>query len=117
MQKQVQTSLLNIAYEEQGDIKDPVIILVHGFPDDAGTWDEVAEALAQKRYRTLAPYLRGYGKTRFLSDDTMRSGQYTAFVTDIIEFANALNIEKFILTGHDWGATISYYTAALYPER
>ncbi len=117
MQKHLETSLLNIAYEEDGDENAPVIILLHGFPYDAKSWHVVSKALVEKGYRTLAPYHRGYGKTSFLSDNTMRSGQYTALVSDIIEFSDALQLKDFIIIGHDWGATTGYELAALYPQK
>src|ERR1700733_4751426 len=94
MLKEIKTPLLNIAYEEEGDAGLPAVILLHGFPDDAKTWKQVSDALVQKGYRTLAPYDRGYGNTSFLSSDTMRSGQYTAFVSDIVEFIDVLQVKN-----------------------
>ena len=70
----VRTPVLEIAYEEKGSPDGPPVILLHGFPDDARSWDTVSEDLASAGYRTLAPYLRGFGPTRFLSDDVPRSG-------------------------------------------
>lgn len=116
MLKQIQTSLLEIAYEERGEENAVSIIFAHGFPDDVRTWDKVVEPLVAEGFRTLAPYTRGYGKTSFL-DDAMRSGEYVALAQDIIEFADALGLDKFIFVGHDWGAAAGYLTAILYPER
>jgi pimeloyl-ACP methyl ester carboxylesterase len=65
MTKNIRTSLLEIAYEERGEKQSPSVILLHGFPDDARTWDKIADALASAGVHTLAPYLRGYGATRF----------------------------------------------------
>jgi pimeloyl-ACP methyl ester carboxylesterase len=63
----------------------------------------VSGVLAGARYRTLAPYLRGFGGTCFLDEDGPRSGQLTALGQDVIEFADALNLDCFTLVGHDWG--------------
>jgi pimeloyl-ACP methyl ester carboxylesterase len=117
MTKKIKTSLLGIAYEERGEKQSPSVILLHGFPDDARTWDKIADALARAGFHTLAPYLRGYGATRFLDKETLRSGQVTALAQDLIEFADALGIDRFILVGHDWGAQTGYAVASLYPER
>jgi pimeloyl-ACP methyl ester carboxylesterase len=115
--KRSTTPLLEGAYEERGNAHDAPIILVHGFPDDARSWDAVAGPLAEEGYRTLAPYVRGYGETHFRDRQTPRSGQYTALARDIIDFADALGLRRFTLVGHDWGASAAYILAALYPER
>ncbi len=54
------------------------VILLHGFPYDVRAYDEVAPALAADGSRVLVPYLRGYGPTRFLLPDTLRSGEQAA---------------------------------------
>lgn len=115
--KRIKTSLLEVAYEERGEEQAPAVILLHGFPDDARTWDKVTDALVAAGFRTLAPYVRGYGETRFLDAGTPRSGQYIALTQDLIEFADALGIARFILVGHDWGARAAYLAAMLYPQR
>lgn len=115
--KAVQTPVLNIAYETQGPPDGEPVILLHGFPDDAHAWDGVARALAAKGYCAYAPYLRGYGPTRFLQDETPRSGQNGAIAQDAIEFADALGLQRFILVGHDWGANAAQAVAVLHPQR
>lgn len=87
--KLVRTPLLETAYEERGDADATPIILTHGFPDDVRTWDAVASALTDAGFRTLAPYQRGYGATRFLKSKTPRTGQVTALGQDVIDFADA----------------------------
>jgi pimeloyl-ACP methyl ester carboxylesterase len=115
--KYVQTPRLKIAYEEQGNEKALAIILVHGFPDDVRTWDGVIGELVDSGYKTIAPYLRGFGPTQFLEKETPRSGQLTALGQDVIDFADALEIKEFILVGHDWGARAGYIVSAIQPER
>lgn len=51
----------------------------------------------------IAPYLRGFGPTRFLDEATLRSGQLAALTTDVLELTEALDLERFTLVGHDWG--------------
>ena len=61
--------------------------------------------------------MRGFGSTRFLSDNTFRSGQQTAFATDIIALMDALKIDKATIGGFDWGARTAVVMAVLWPER
>src|SRR5438270_474968 len=94
--KSVQTSVLEITYEERGKADGFPIILLHGFPDDVRAWDAVASELTQLGIRIIVPFLRGYGPTRFLSNEIPRSGQQAALGNDVIEFANALGLKKVI---------------------
>jgi pimeloyl-ACP methyl ester carboxylesterase len=110
----IKTSQLEIGYEIRGEGQ-PVILL-HGFPDDIRAWDAVAEGVA-KFAKVYTPYLRGFGETKFLDTKTVRSGQTGALALDILEFANALGIERFGLVGHDWGANAAQAIAAIHPVR
>ena len=65
----------------------------------------------------IVPYLRGYGTTRFLSNDTFRNGQPAALALDAIALMDALKIDKAIVAGFDWGARSADIMAALWPER
>jgi pimeloyl-ACP methyl ester carboxylesterase len=65
----------------------------------------------------IVPYLRGYGATRFLSNDTFRNGQPSAIAVDTIAFMDALKIDKAVLGGFDWGARTVNIASALWPER
>ncbi len=115
--KHIRTRSLDIAYEEAGLADGKPVILMHGFPDDPRTWDGVVTALAAAGYRTFAPYLRGYGPTRFLSADTMRSGQQAALGQDLRDFMDALKLERAVLAGYDWGGRACCIVSALWPER
>ena len=116
-QKTLQTPLLEISYLEDGPADGKPIILLHGWPYDAHTWDAVTGPLAAQGWHTYAPYLRGFGPTRFLDDGTRRSGQITAIAQDAKDFADALKLEEFTLVGHDWGGRAGYLFAANWPER
>jgi pimeloyl-ACP methyl ester carboxylesterase len=111
------TSVLDIAYEESGPADGVPVFLMHGFPDDVRTWDDVAAPLATKGYRVIVPYLRGYGPTRFLSAHTMRSGQQGAIGSDLKALMDALGVERAFLAGYDWGGRAACIVAALWPER
>ncbi|MGP6159831.1 MAG: alpha/beta fold hydrolase [Vulcanimicrobiaceae bacterium] len=111
------TTHLQIAYEERRASAGDVVVLLHGFPDDAHTWDRVVDAAELASVRTVAPYLRGYGATRFRDPSATRSGQSAAFARDTVELLEALGIERCVLVGHDWGARAAYNVAVLAPER
>ena len=112
----VQTKILNLAYEEQGRAADFPVILLHGWPDDVRTWDRVVARLSQSGFRTITPYLRGFGPTRFLQESTMRSGQLSALGSDIVEMAQVLGLDRFAIVGHDWGGRAAYIAASEYGE-
>jgi len=90
---------------------------MHGFPDDVRAYDGVAPALATAGWRVIVPYLRGYGPTRFLDPRTPRSGQQAALGQDLLEFLDALGLERAALAGYDWGGRAACVVAALWPER
>jgi len=115
--KTIRTPILEIAYEENGPADGPPVVLLHGFPDDARAYDGVAPSLAVAGWRVLVPYLRGYGPTRFLDPRTPRSGQQAALGHDLLEFLDALGVERAALAGYDWGGRAACIVAALWPER
>ena len=111
------TPTLDIAYEATGLAGGTPVILLHGFPDDARAYDECVAPLAEHGCRVLVPYLRGYGKTRFLDPATPRSGQQAALGADLRDFMDALRIDKALLGGYDWGGRAACVVSALWPER
>jgi pimeloyl-ACP methyl ester carboxylesterase len=115
MLRTVQTDTLQIAFEEQGEAAARAVVLLHGFPDGPKAWDAVAEALASDGFRTIAPYLRGFGPTRFLRSETPRSGQQAALASDLYGLITRLRLSRPILVGYDWGARAACTTAVLWP--
>lgn len=103
---------LQVSYlERRGD--GPLVVLLHGFPDTARTWDRLSEQLSAQGYRTVAPFLRGYPPTALPTSDTtiIQLGR------DVIALLDALGAQQAILIGHDWGATAAYAAANLMPAR
>jgi pimeloyl-ACP methyl ester carboxylesterase len=115
--KQIDAGVLNIGYVEAGQSDGPVVLLLHGWPHDIHSYSDVAPLLAQAGYRVIVPYLRGFGTTRFLSNDTLRNGQQSVVALDSIALMDALKIERAILAGFDWGARTADIIAAIFPER
>ena len=115
--KQIDAGVLNVGYAEAGPASGRPVILLHGWPYDIHTYVDVAPLLAAKGYRVIVPYLRGYGTTRFLSNEMVRNGQPAALALDIIALMDALKLGKAVLGGCDWGARTANIMAALWPER
>jgi Predicted hydrolases or acyltransferases (alpha/beta hydrolase superfamily) len=115
--KQIDAGLLNVGYVEAGPADGHPVLLLHGWPYDIQSFADVTPLLAAKGYRVIVPYLRGYGTTRFLSNEAFRNGQPAAVAADIIALMDALKIDKAILAGFDWGARTADIIAALWPER
>jgi pimeloyl-ACP methyl ester carboxylesterase len=115
--KQIDAGLLNVGYAEAGPGNGTPVILLHGWPYDIHSFVDVVPILASAGYHVFVPYVRGYGSTRFLSNDTFRNGQPSVVALDVINFMDALKIDKAILAGFDWGARSADIIAALWPER
>jgi pimeloyl-ACP methyl ester carboxylesterase len=115
--KQIDAGTLNVGYVELGAPRGRPVVLLHGWPYDIHTYADAAPLLATAGYRVIVPYLRGYGTTRFLSSDTPRNGQQSVVAVDIVALMDALQIDKAILGGCDWGARTVNIIAALWPER
>ena len=115
--KQVDAGALNVGYAEAGPAGGPPVILLHGWPYDIHSYVDVAPLLASAGFRVIVPYLRGYGTTHFLSNETVRNGQPSAVADDIIALLDALKIKQAIIGGCDWGARTANIIGALWPER
>jgi pimeloyl-ACP methyl ester carboxylesterase len=115
--KQIDAGLLNVGYAQAGPADGPVVLLLHGWPYDIHTYVEVAPLLTAQGYRVIVPFLRGYGTTRFLREDTIRNGQQSVVAVDAVALMDALGIQQAVLAGCDWGARTADIVAALWPER
>ena len=115
--RHVDAGVLNIAYYEAGPADGPVVMLLHGFPFDIHAYVDVARQLAAKGCRTIVPYLRGYGPTRFRDPATLRSGEQAAIGADLIALMDALGVKRAVFAGYDWGGRAACVAAALWPDR
>jgi pimeloyl-ACP methyl ester carboxylesterase len=116
-QKRIDAGLLNVAYADVGPADGPPVLLLHGWPYDIHSFVDVAPLLTERGYRTIIPYLRGFGTTRFRSEDTFRNGQQSVVAVDAVALMDALGIEQALIAGFDWGARTADIVAALWPER
>jgi pimeloyl-ACP methyl ester carboxylesterase len=115
--RQIDTGVLSVGYAEAGPPDGPAVLLLHGWPYDIHGYVDVAPLLAEEGYRVIVPYLRGFGTTRFLHEDTSRNGQQSVVAVDAVALMDALQIERAVVAGFDWGARTADIVAALWPER
>ena len=92
----------------------PLVLLIHGFPDTAHSWDAIRPALAAAGFRAVSPFTRGYAPTGIPRDGDYRM---EALAADLVALVEALGEESAILVGHDWGAAAAHGAALLAPER
>src|ERR1700692_3277342 len=82
--KQIDAGVLNVGYAEAGPADGSPVILLHCWAYEIFSFVDVTPLLASAASRVIVPYLRGYGPTRFLSNETVRNGQPSAIAVDII---------------------------------
>lgn len=109
----IETNGIRMAVYEQGE--GPPVVLLHGFPELAFSWRHQLPALAAAGYRAIAPDMRGYGG----SDKPPAVTDYTVqkLIGDVCGLMDALELDKAVIIGHDWGALVSWQMALLSPER
>lgn len=103
---------VKFGYFEQGT--GPLVLLVHGFPDTAHTWDATMTAVAGAGFRAVAPFTRGYHPTEVPADGKYDTDTLGA---DLVALIGALGEQAAILVGHDWGACGAYAAAATAPDK
>jgi pimeloyl-ACP methyl ester carboxylesterase len=114
---QIDAGPLNVGYLDRGPVDGPAVVLLHGWPYDIHSFADVIPLLTAAGHRVVVPYLRGFGTTRFLSDETVRNGEQAALALDAIALMDALGIETAVIGGFDWGARSADVVAALWPDR
>jgi pimeloyl-ACP methyl ester carboxylesterase len=92
----------------------PLVLCLHGFPDNAHTYRYLLPALAQAGFRGVAPFMRGYAPTEAPKDGRYQS---VLLAQDAVALITALGAKNAFLVGHDWGALATYGAAALAPEQ
>ena len=108
----VRANGLDFAYFEEG--KGPLVLMVHGFPDTAHTWDVVRPAVAAAGYRVVTPFQRGYFPTEIPKEEAFDAD---TLGRDVLALIEALGEKSAIVVGHDWGAGAAYSAAGLDPSR
>lgn len=92
----------------------PLVLCLHGFPDNAFTYRYLGPKLAETGFRVVAPFMRGYAPTGRPTDERYQS---VLLAQDAVALIPALGETTAYVVGHDWGALATYGAAALTPER
>src|SRR6218665_1507572 len=111
------TEDLRITFEESGQQYGHPVLLLHGWPDDATTWNAVADRLKDRHLRLIVPYLRGFGPTTFRNEGVPRTANGGILAMDAMALMDGLGIDRFSVVGHDWGAHIAECLAIGWPDR
>jgi pimeloyl-ACP methyl ester carboxylesterase len=108
-----ETGGLAVTAHAWGEEGAPLALLLHGYPDSAWTWRHLGPVLAERGFRAVAPFLRGYAPTGLAPDGSYQVG---ALVRDALAAREHLGgDERAVLVGHDWGAEIAYAADAFAP--
>ncbi|MEU8296934.1 alpha/beta hydrolase [Micromonospora sp. NPDC048909] len=93
----------------------PPVLLLHGFPQHGGEFDDLTPALHAAGLRTYAPDQRGYSPGA--RPETVEAYRLAELVADVVALLGALGVEAAHLVGHDWGAVVAWAVAAAHPGR
>ena len=102
--KFIDTPLLRVGYQEWNPDGTRTMVLMHGWPDSPRCWAAMVPELVNAGFRVITPALRGFSPTTFLRAETPRTGQLAALGRDLVEWVQAMRLERPVLVGHDWGA-------------
>jgi len=100
---------------DEGPSDGPVVVLLHGFPQFATSWERVIPELTAQGYRCLAPDQRGYSPGA--RPARRRDYRVPLLVSDVDALIDASGAESVHLVGHDWGAAVAWAYASAHPER
>jgi pimeloyl-ACP methyl ester carboxylesterase len=93
----------------------PPVVLLHGFPELWYSWRSQIGALADAGYRAIAPDLRGYGRTT--APPAIEDYGMVHLVADVVGVLDSLGVDRTVVVGHDWGASVAWTCAQLHPDR
>jgi len=104
---------IELAFFDEG--QGPAVVLCHGFPEIAYSWRHQIGALAAAGYRVIAPDQRGYGQSD--APEAIDAYGMAELTGDLVALLDALEIERAVFVGHDWGGFVTWAMPTLYPAR
>jgi pimeloyl-ACP methyl ester carboxylesterase len=93
----------------------PAVVMCHGFPELAYSWRHQLVTISEGGFRAIVPDMRGYGASD--SPDAIEDYDLEHLTADMVALLDALDIEKAVFAGHDWGGFVVWAMPVLYPER
>ncbi len=107
---------IRLAVHELGDGGDrPPVVFCHGFPELAYSWRHQLPAVADAGFRAIAPDQRGYGGSS--APDAVDAYGLGNLCGDLADLLDALEVERAVFVGHDWGGFVAWAMPVLFPER
>ena len=100
---------------EAGTPGDPVVVLLHGFPETARSWRHQMQPLADAGYHVLAPDQRGYAGSSAPTEVAAYSADH--LTADVCGLLDEVGAEQAVIVGHDWGALVAWHLGVLHPDR
>jgi len=117
VRRRLDTNGISLSVLEAGptDQEAPLVVLCHGFPELSRSWRHQIPALAGAGYHVVAPDMRGYGQ----SDSPAAPAGYDVvnLADDLAGLLDAMNHERAVFVGHDWGAAAVWCLATVHPAR
>ena len=113
--RRIATNGVELDVIDAGAPGDPVVVLVHGFPESSHSWRHQIDPLVSAGYRVLVPDQRGYGASSAPTDvDAYRSDHLAA---DLVGLLDDIGADNALFVGHDWGSMVVWDLSRLHPER
>jgi pimeloyl-ACP methyl ester carboxylesterase len=111
----ISTNGVKLHVVQAGSLDGKLLIFLHGFPEFWFGWRHQIDFFAQQGFRVWVPDQRGYN----LSDKPKGLDAYNIdqLAGDVVGLIDAANVKKAYIVGHDWGASVAWWTAITYPER
>ena len=106
---------IGLDVREAGKVGDPVVVLLHGFPESSHSWRHQMRPLADAGYHVLAPDQRGYAASSAPCDVAAYSAAH--LTADVCALLDDVAAEQAVIVGHDWGALVAWHMGMLHPER
>ncbi|MEX0840539.1 MAG: alpha/beta hydrolase [Parvibaculum sp.] len=114
----VDTNGIRMAVYEQGPKDGVAVVMCHGFPELGYSWRHQLPAIAGAGFRAIAPDQRGYGNTGGpKGPDAVPLYDIAHLTDDLAGMLDALELEKAVFAGHDWGGMVTWQMALRHPDR
>jgi len=97
-----------------GDEDDPLVVLLHGFPEFWYEWREYVGPFVEAGYRVLVPDQRGYNRSE--RPDGVRPYRISELSRDVADLVGSEDRERAHVVGHDWGAAVAWDLALRHPD-
>ena len=113
--RQIPSGELSFRVRTAGKATDDPILFLHGFPETSAMWSKAMTSFASRGFFCVAPDMRGYSE--HACPKGVKNYSVATIGEDIINIADALDIQQFHLVGHDWGAAIGWYLVHDHADR